>query len=480
MKNSQKGFVPVVIIVVIGAILIGGGALIYQQTKKPLVNNNSGINNDSQKIAEDSQKLPIQESPNDEESNPNSQTVDSQSITDNPIAENQTEETPPTAKFEQYPPAESSLETVNAANQFAFELYGQYKNTSDNIFFSPYSISSALGMTYEGAKGKTAQEMQSVFHLSADPQTRLSSFAKLYRQINPQKTSYQLSVANALWAQKSFPFNPDYLKTVETYYGGKAANLDFIKDAEGSRQTINNWVSQKTNNKISELFAKNTINELTRLVLTNAVYFKGKWAKQFEESGTQQKEFTTASGSKTQCSMMAKIDSFKYAETADYQTIELPYENNDLSMIVILPQTGKTNSFENDLSIDKFSQIKNSLQFQRVNVYLPKLKFSTSYPMNDTLKAMGMSSAFNQSSADFSGMTGKKDLFIDLVIHKAYIDVNEEGTEATAATGVAMKTMSIASPSQPKIFNADHPFIFAIIHNQSNSILFLGKVNKPK
>jgi len=389
--------------------------------------------------------------------------------------------TEPPAEFKQYAIAKSSTDTVNAANQFAFELYGQYKNTNDNVFFSPYSISSALEMTYEGARGKTAGEMQSVFHFNTDPNIRISSFAKLYSEINPKNASYQLSTANALWAQKSYPFNVDYLKTIETYYGGKATNLDFIADTEGSRKTINSWVSSKTNDKIPELFAPGTLDQSTRMVLTNAVYFKGKWSDPFDKYGTQQKDFTTAAGTKTSASTMHKQSNFEYAENINYQAISLPYENNDLSMVILLPKTGKMAETEKNLSLAEFSKINKSLNSELVDVSLPKFKFDTSYDMNDTLSSMGMPTAFDASNADFSGMDGTKNLYIGIVIHKAYVNVDEEGTEAAAATGVGMKAASVIPTEtvQPKIFNADHPFIFAIMHNQSGSILFMGKVNDP-
>ena len=406
----------------------------------------------------------------------------------NPTVNNQPAQAP--IEFKQYAVAKTSSETVNAASQFAFELYNQYKNTNDNIFFSPYSISSALEMTYEGARGKTASEIQSVFHYPADSQTRIGSFAKLYSEINPKNVTYQLSAANALWAQKTYPFDPNYIKTIETYYGGKATNLDFVSDAEASRQTINSWVSSKTNAKIPELFAKGTLDESTRLVLTNAVYFKGKWSTPFQKEATQEKEFTTAAQSKIKVAMMNRQDDFGYSETANYQAIELPYENNELSMIVILPKTDllskvlSNNAIEKNLTLNSFNTIKKSLNSELVNVYLPKFKFDTGYDMNKTLVAMGMSAAFNPDNADFTGMYDKskvgENLYIGLVVHKAYIDVYEEGTEAAAATGVGMATLGMQmDPPQPKIFNADHPFIFAIVHNQSGSILFMGKVNDP-
>ena len=385
--------------------------------------------------------------------------------------------------FVEYETGQDSSPIVSATNQFAFELYGEYKNTDDNLFFSPHSISSALQMTYEGARGKTAEEMQSVFHFPEDNAARIGSFAKLYEQINPQNASYRLSTANALWAQNDYPFDQNYLKTVETYYHGKAANLDFAGNTENSRQTINQWVSGKTMQKIPELFAAGTINPLTRLVLTNAVYFKGKWATPFEEILTQEKDFNASTGAKIKCQMMNIKDNFGYAQTADYQALELPYEDNDLSMMVILPQTGKMAAVENDLSMEKFAAIKNDLKSELANVFLPKFKFDTSYNMNQTLAKMGMPAAFDDANADFSGMYDKtktpENLYIGLVIHKAYIDVYEEGTEAAAATGVAMQTTAVMEPPQAKIFNANRPFIFAIVHNQTGAILFMGKVNDP-
>ena len=385
--------------------------------------------------------------------------------------------------FVEYETGQDSSPIVSATNQFAFELYGEYKNTDDNLFFSPHSISSALQMTYEGARGKTAEEMQSVFHFPEDNAARIGSFAKLYEQINPQNASYRLSTANALWAQNDYPFDQNYLKTVETYYHGKAANLDFAGNPENSRQTINQWVSGKTMQKIPELFAAGTINPLTRLVLTNAVYFKGKWATPFEEMLTQEKDFTASTGAKIKCQMMNIKDDFGYAQTADYQALELPYEDNDLSMIVVLPENGKIEATEKELAAAGLGNVKKSLKNELVNVFLPKFKFDTSYNMNQTLAKMGMPAAFDDANADFSGMYDKtktpENLYIGLVIHKAYIDVYEEGTEAAAATGVAMQPTAAMEPPQAKIFNANRPFIFAIVHNQTGAILFMGKVNDP-
>jgi serpin B len=479
MKANQNGNAIVVILIALGIAItgaIGAGWYAYQ------LYSTASLDQGPDDIA----KRPPDNLPSEEIINGNGE-PDPVLITEEPIGE----QTPdangniePPIEFKDYPAAKDSSPTVAAANQFAFELYDQYRNTDDNVFFSPYSISSALQMTYEGARGKTAQEMAAVFHFPDNAATRIGSFAKLYEQINPQDAAYQLSAANAIWAQNDYPFDQNYLKTVETYYRGKATNLDFVSDTENSRQTINEWVSDKTAQKIPELFASGTINPLTRLVLTNAIYFKGKWQTPFEKILTQEKDFTAATGAKTKCQMMNIKESFGYAETADYQALELPYENNDLSMVIILPKNGRMAPVEGELSVEKFAAIKNDLKSELVDVFLPKFKFDASYNMNQTLAKMGMSTAFDDGNADFSGMYDKtktaENLYIGLVIHKAYIDVYEEGTEAAAATGVAMQaTSAVMEPPQAKIFNADHPFIFAIVHNDTGSILFMGKVNDP-
>jgi len=465
METNTKG--NVLVIVLIGAVILTGGYFIFNFLTAP----QKDISLETKNVASKDSTANNQATDNLKSTTPG-QNNDAATTSGKP------------SEFKRYAVAKSSSETVNAANQFAFELYDQYKNTNDNVFFSPYSISSALEMTYEGARGATAGEIQSVFNFPADAQTRIGSFAKLYSEINPKNTTYQLSTANALWAQKTYPFDANYAKTIETYYGGKNTNVDFVSATEASRQTINTWVSSKTNAKIPELFGKGTLDKSTRLVLTNAVYFKGKWNTPFQKEATQEKDFTTAAQSKIKISMMNRQDDFGYVETADYQTIELPYENNDLAMIVVLPKKGKTELVEKNLSVSEFKKIKTSLKSTLTDIYLPKFKFNTEYNMNSALSSMGMPTAFDPDKADFTGMYDKsqanENLYIGLVIHKAYVDVNEEGTEAAVATGVGMKAATaVMDPAQPKIFNADHPFFFAIIHNQSESILFMGKVNNP-
>jgi serpin B len=377
--------------------------------------------------------------------------------------------------------AQDAGSVVNGNNQFAFDLYAKYKAKDGNIFFSPYSISSALAMTYEGAKGKTADEMQAVFHFPKGEPVLRESFQKINSRINTTDKKYQLHTANALWAQKNYVFKADYFSLVEKYYSGKTTNLDFVKDTEKSRVTINNWVESQTNNKIKDLIPPGAIQPATRLVLTNAIYFKGLWLEQFKKADTQEKEFKADPNNIVRVPMMSftgEKAKFNYVETEKVQTLEILYEGNELSMLILLPKNNDIQAAEECLSTDKLTALKRGLRNQRVDVFIPKFKFETKYFMADDLKAMGMPTAFAGGVADFSGMTGNKDLYIAVVIHQAFVEVNEEGTEAAAATGVVMNHLAMA-PDKPKTFNADHPFIFLIQERSSGNILFLGRVKNP-
>ncbi|MFH0762728.1 MAG: serpin family protein [Candidatus Omnitrophota bacterium] len=383
--------------------------------------------------------------------------------------------------------AQKSNSVVNANNQFAFDLYSKYKSKDGNIFYSPYSISSALAMTYEGARGKTAEEMQAVFHFPQDASRRRDSFLKIYQQINKKDKKYKLSIANALWAQEDYKFLEDYFNLVGKYYGGKTTNLDFINETEKSRLTINSWVEEQTNNKIKDLIPRGILNSLTRLVLTNAIYFKGFWLKQFDKKDTKEEDFRVSPGNKIKTQMMrltGEEANFNYAETDKLQILELPYEGNDLSMLILLPKEDDLKAMEESLNSEKLSEWKKLLKNEEVNVYLPKFKFETKYFMAQDLKSMGMPTAFSLGidfggEADFSGMTGNKRLNIDQVIHQAFVEVNEEGTEAAAATAVVMTEGLSMLPKPIKIFKADHPFIFIIQDRDTGNILFVGRVSDP-
>ena len=369
-------------------------------------------------------------------------------------------------------------DVANANNKFAFDLYSKLdESESENLFYSPYSISAALAMTYEGAKGQTADEMKSVFHFPESNILR-PNFAAIYNDINEGVKDYELRTGNALWVQQDFPFLSDYTSRIEKYYGGKAANVDFVKETEKSRQTINSFIAEQTNNKIKDLIPSGLLNAMTRLVLTNAIYFKGTWQWEFDTTDTRDEDFKVTPDNIVKVPMMSMEPDkarFSYADTGDLQILDLPYKGDKISMIVLLPTKDLT-SIESTLTAEKLNEYKSKMEETKLNsISFPKFEFDTKYFMNDTLSALGMPTAFSEN-ADFSGMTGKKDLFIDFVIHQAYVKVNEKGTEAAAATAVGMK-LTGAMPRN--IFRADHPFIFIIQEKETGNILFLGRVVDP-
>ena len=383
-------------------------------------------------------------------------------------------------------------EVVNANNQFAFDLYSKLDESEEgNVFYSPYSISAALAMTYEGAKGQTADEMKSVFHFPENNILR-PNFAAIYNNINNKDKEYKLSTGNALWVQQDYPFIENYLTTVEKYYGGKAANLDFIKETEKSRQTINSFIEEQTNKKIKDLIPPGVLNPMTRLVLTNAIYFKGTWEWEFDKSDTREQDFKITPTNVVKTPMMYMDPDkarFNYADLEDLQILELHYKGEDISMLILLPKQGEDYDFETgeritfdytlediELSSEKLEEYKSQMKETKLDaIYLPKFEFDTKYFMKDTLSAMGMPTAFSMR-ADFSGMDGTKNLFISQVIHQAFVKVDEKGTEAAAATAVVVEFKGMPTT---KIFRADHPFIFIIQQKETGNILFLGRVMDP-
>ena len=369
-------------------------------------------------------------------------------------------------------------DVANANNRFAFDLYSQLdKSESGNLFYSPYSISTALAMTYEGAKGQTADEMKSVFHFPENNILR-PNFAAIYNNINKGAKNYELRTGNALWVQQDFLFLSDYTSRVEKYYGGKAANLDFDKETEKSRQTINSFIGEQTNNKIKDLIPAGFLNAMTRLVLTNAIYFKGTWQWEFDTSNTHDGDFKVTPTNIVKTPMMnmgPDKASFNYADTGDLQILELPYKGDEISMLLLLPSEN-LDAVETTLTVEKLNEYKSKMKETKLDsISLPKFEFDTKYFMKDVLSALGMPTAFSES-ADFSGMTGKRDLFISFVIHQAYVKVDEKGTEAAAATAVGMQFTSVGPRTD---FRADHPFIFLIQDKDTGNILFFGRVVDP-
>ena len=379
---------------------------------------------------------------------------------------------------------------TEANNRFAFDLYSRLaKNpeyTGSNLFFSPFSISSALAITYEGAKGKTADEIRSVFHFPENNTALRDGFSAMNAGINSGDSSYSLRSANALWAEKTYPFLTDYVTTVEHSYGAKITNLDFIGHSEDSRVTINSWVEDKTEDRIKDLIPAGVIDPMTRLVITNAIYFKGDWVMQFDKNKTSDAEFRTAPGKVVMVPMMQRTDEdaiYLYTENSDLQMLSMPYEHTTgkkLSMVILLPKEDSLIKTEVSLNVEALSSLMQSAESRQVKVYFPKYTLKTKYDrLGRTLAAMGMPTAFT-GKADFSGMDGTTSLLISDVIHQAFVDVNEEGTEAAAATAVVMKLAAApANPDPIPVFRADHPFIFLIQDDETGSVLFMGRVVNP-
>ncbi len=375
--------------------------------------------------------------------------------------------------------SEGISKVVQANNQFALDVYSELKGEEGNLFLSPYSISTALAMTYEGARGQTAEEIARVFHFPTDDPERRAAFAAVHNQLNEAAADYTLRVANALWAQEDYRFLEAYLNVLQSYYAAKATNVDFGGEPEKARQTINAWVEERTERKIRDLFPQGTINGDTRLVLTNAIYFKGQWITQFDKRQTKNEAFHVSPDRSVNVPMMRLTGEgveFKYTQDEDVQVLEMPYKGAKLSMLVLLPRSGGLAAFENALTLEKLEGWRARLRKQRVDVFMPKFTFETKYFMKEVLQKMGMPTAFT-GGADFSGMDGTRNLFIQHVIHQAFVDVNEEGTEAAAATGVSIGRTSVP---QVAVFRADRPFLFAIQDTGRGNLLFLGRVVNPE
>ena len=371
---------------------------------------------------------------------------------------------------------------VNGNSGFAFDLYKELKGEDGNLFFSPYSISTALAMTYAGARGNTATEMAEVLHFDLGQDSLHNAFGELGDQISAVEESgdVQLSIANALWLEEEYVFLDEYLSLVGANYSAAFETVDFKNSSEEARLQINGWVEDKTNDKIKDLLEPYMVDSLTRLVLTNAIYFKGDWLEGFKKSNTKDKVFWFSEEDSVSVPLMYQQDSFEYMENDFLQVLELPYKGEDVSMVVLLPKEKEGLSrLEEMLSIENLNKWILGLEKRKIRVFLPKFKMESKFELKDKLSLMGMLDAFGDK-ANFSGMDGTELLYISKVIHKAFVDVDEKGTEAVAATAVVMtKSMAmISEPPQP-VFLADHPFMFLIREKSTESILFLGRVVNP-
>lgn len=367
-------------------------------------------------------------------------------------------------------PEIAAFDPADSINQLTFDLYGKLSAQQDgNLFISPYSISSALAMVYGGARGETAEQMISTLRFGGQGATH-PAFSHLREKLNgiQEKGRVQLSVANSLWPQKDYVFLADYLTLAKEFYGCEIEAVDYKADPEGTRLKINGWAEEKTNERIKDLIPAGMLDPLARLVLANAIYFKGDWASQFETRRTRPAPFTLADGTTVEVPMMSQTADFKIARAEDFQALELPYEGGDLSMLILLPNKPDTLPAINEETLG-------NLQFgeMEVMVQLPKFRVEWKFELSRTLAGMGMPLAFSDR-ADFSGMDGSRNLYIGVVVHKAFVEVNEEGTEAAAATAVGIRTTSM-----PPQFIANRPFLFLIRENNTGAILFIGRVMDP-
>ena len=378
-------------------------------------------------------------------------------------------------------PAVASI--AECTNQFTFDLYSRLRADHGNLFCSPASLYTALAMTAAGAAGETATELARTLHVPGSRQQLDEAMHALLAswKSGDKKPGFRLSVANRLWAQAGERFLPAYLAVTRTDYGAELAPLDFANHVDEARQTINKWVEDQTEGKITDLIL--TPSQLTgaRLVLTNAVYFKGNWAEPFRKDMTKEEDFHLSGQPSVKASLMHTRHHFRYASVDGVQLLELPYVGDSLSLIALLPekQDGLP-GLEARLTLGNWQKWMNGLVSQQVIVSLPRFKTTSQFELKPLLEAMGIGSAFDPRAADFSGMTGDRTLYMSAVLHKAYVDVNEEGTEAAAATGVVMRATAVRLPQRPPaVFRADHPFLFVIQDNRNGAILFLGRVADP-
>jgi serpin B len=379
-------------------------------------------------------------------------------------------------------------ELVTGNNGFAFGLYHAVGAQGVNLICSPYSISLALAMTYAGAANQTEQQMAQTLQFTL-PQDRLHpAFDALDLELasrsklaaSKDSDGFRLKVANALWAQKDYPFLAQFLDMLAVNYGAGLMGADFAADPEKARLTINAWVSDQTEQRIRDLIAPGLITDLTRLVIANAVYFKAAWESQFKDTDTQSGVFHLPDSTDATVPMMRQRENLRYAQGEGFRCVELPYVGGKVSMVILIPDAGQFEEFEGALDEQKLASIINSLSLYDVLLTMPKFTFSTELALADTLAAMGMPDAFDSQVADFSGMIGRRELFIGHVCHKAFILVDEKGTEAAAATAVIIGVTSVPEPRPYVELRLDRPFIFLIRDVPTGTILFMGRVMDPR
>lgn len=406
---------------------------------------------------------------------------------------------------------EQLRELVHQTNGFAFDLFRELLDDGGNLFASPVSVSLALAMAYAGARDETRSQMSETLRYTLADDALHEAFEALQRELDsrgageeePEQQAtgaqagnaqgaddaetedepvpFELTIANAVWGQADYPFEEPYLETLADHYGGGLREVEYRAEPESARRAINEWVADQTEERITDLLPEGAVDELTRLVLANAVYFLANWQHPFPEAQTSQATFTALDGTDHEVPMMRENRSWQYATVDGAQAVELPYVGGDVSMLVVLPPAGEFESYERALDGETVAGLVDALASREGSVQLPRFEFDAGFQLRSVLARMGMPDAFDPEEADFSGVadfeaTGEP-LFVDDVYHEAYVAVDEAGTEAAAATGVVMGTTSV--PTDPFEFVADRPFLFCIRDRPTETILFLGRVVDP-
>ena len=367
---------------------------------------------------------------------------------------------------------------VEGLNRFGVACYQQLARGDGNLIFSPFSISTALSMVINGARGRTASEISSVLGQVSPDASQARAFSSLTGQLREAGNlgANQLLDANALWAQRGISLEPDFQRTMESFFGAKATQLDFARNPESTRAAINSWTEQHTRGKIHDLFGPGSLSTETRIVLSSAIYFNGKWARPFEEKETSRAVFKAAKGGEVQTNFMNQTGRFGYAETPSLQVLEMKYAGTGFAMDLFLPKPGRTLA-EVEGQLASLATWLSMLEDRSVEVAIPNFRAESGFSLRETLSRMGMPDAF-RGSADFSGIDGHRNLALSDVLHKAFVDVSEKGTEAAAATGTAAVLVRMVVP-QHTVFRADHPFLFVIRDTRTGLILFAGRLAQP-
>ena len=381
-------------------------------------------------------------------------------------------------------PSNDARALVNGNNAFALDIYQTLRAQDGNLILSPFSMSLGLAMTYAGAHGATESQMAETLRFDL-PQDRLHpAFNALDQELatrgeskSDEEEPLQLNIANAVWAEQTYPFLQEFLDLIASNYGAGIRIADFVNQYESIRKEINAWVYDETQEKIKDLLPDGSLNPDTRMVLVNAIYFKADWLSQFDAGDTYDSPFNLLDGTDVTVKMMNQGMLVAYTRGDGFQAVELPYAGDTAAMDIIVPDEGNFDAFEASLNSDLLNKTLNGLQSTSMMLSLPKFTFESSFSLSDALKSMGMADAFDPDNADFSGMTAKNDLFISDVIHKAFVAVDEEGTEAAAATAVIIEAVSAIM--YDVTLTIDRPFIFIIRDKPSGQILFIGRVLNP-